>query len=76
VTKKWPVKDSFKRKTSLSAIFRKSGDVYTFSSGEEMHRSFSGHLSHKKRNNQNMKNFETLNNKKIIQLNNSNLKNN
>ena len=69
MTKKWPVRDSFKRKNSLSAIFRKSGDVYTFSSGEEMHRSFSGHYSHKKRNNKNNDNLQTLARKKTVELN-------
>lgn len=76
MTKKWPVRDSFKRKNSSSAIFRKSGDVYTFSSGEEMHRSFSGHYSHKKRNNQNGENLQTQTRKKTVELNRDDIKKN
>ena len=46
------MRDSFKRKTSLSAIFRKSGDIHTFSSGDDKHKS-SGHHSHSKERYQN-----------------------
>lgn len=49
VKKKWPVRNSYlKKKNTLSAIFRKSGDVYTISSGEEINNYSSAKPSKKK----------------------------
>lgn len=46
--KKWPVRDSYKKKTSNSAIFRKSGDGFTYSSGEERNNRSFGFPSQRK----------------------------